>query len=304
MNFWIRTSFSAIEMKYVSYLLGPFQKFSSLDEVLVDHYLRRKHRGDMGRRCHLRHSAALRLSRCSAIDITLLNSQESLSIHHSLDHLWPPRARVRACARELALHRAERNLISVRPSVCPSAPAERQSSTTEIDRPLRLHCPLQSGRGRGRDTDCMLFVYTLKSRSCPVAMEAEVAGADSSAVDLMKGYEQRRSRSRRRPHLCGGLRRNRESSSITPPLIFVVLFFFCESDEGFGFWLFRSHRFYHCPPVSFTCAHFGKSQSAEPRALPCATAAAAGDQDEERPRWELPESLTDPRGEVELAHSL
>ena len=100
MNFWIRTSFSAIEMKYVSYLLGPFQKFSSLDEVFVDHYLRRKHRGHMGRRCHLRHSAALRLSRCAAIDITLLNSQETLSIHHSLDHLWPPRARACEHARE------------------------------------------------------------------------------------------------------------------------------------------------------------------------------------------------------------
>ena len=42
-----------------SYLLGPFQEFPSLHEVLVDHHLRRERCRHRGCRCHLRHSAAL-----------------------------------------------------------------------------------------------------------------------------------------------------------------------------------------------------------------------------------------------------
>ena len=63
----------------------------------------------------LRSSPAL--VRSAAFDITLLNSQETLSINHSLNHLRPPCARARADT-------AERNLISV-----PLAKRHPRSST-------------------------------------------------------------------------------------------------------------------------------------------------------------------------------
>ena len=74
------------------------------------------------------------LVRGAAFDITLLNSQETLSINHSLNHLRPP------CARACRHCRAK-------PYLCSSS-----ETTSEI-----VHSDSTVHPGRGRDTDRCLF---------------------------------------------------------------------------------------------------------------------------------------------------
>ena len=167
-------------------------------------------------------SSSLRSSPvCATIDITLLNSQETLSIHHPLHHLCAC-GHARACC--MRAHRVERNLISVR--------SNRPTSET-------VHSDSAVHPGRGRDnTDCATVVC-LHSKEPP-----EPGGSSaSSSPSLMKAFEQRRNRRRLRPSWWR-LRQNRESS-ITPPLIFVVIVF-CRSEGGLDIGLFRSPRFHHC----------------------------------------------------------
>ena len=80
----------------------------------------------------LRSSPAL--VRSAAFDITLLNSQETLSINHSLNHLWPPCALARACRHCRA-----------KPYLCSSS-----ETTSEI---VHSDSTVHPGRGRDRDTD-------------------------------------------------------------------------------------------------------------------------------------------------------
>ena len=104
----------------------------------------------------LRSSPAL--VRGAAFDITLLNSQETLSINHSAQSSLAA-VRARACRHCRA-----------KPYLCSSS-----ETTSEI-----VHSDSTVHPGRGRDTDRPLFVYSLKSRRRPLATEEDGAGSAKS----------------------------------------------------------------------------------------------------------------------------
>ena len=144
------------------------------------------------------------------ISLLLSHSRETLSIDHSLHHLWPPSGHRGACVRApgWAKPYLSPSLISTGRHPSPRSSVHHSDSTDST---------VHSDRGRGRDNG-QLFVC-LHSEEPPAPVGGGIGGArrrqHQVAVVLMKALERRR-RGRPRPI--------RESSIIAPLILFVLLF--------------------------------------------------------------------------------